>query len=137
LDNARRLAESKELIALLVQNTVTAPDEGFLTALDLLRKLRFNAHEPRREILVNPSTPAFQAANAALALLALSEDVRPVRPVLALAADPAARTRFIHHYGEIRGDLLEAARVLDAMKSDPDPQAAVHSSPAEIAGLRS
>ena len=40
--------------------------------------------------------------------------------MLALAEDPSGRTKFIHGYQHIHGDLREAARALEASKSDPE-----------------
>jgi formylglycine-generating enzyme required for sulfatase activity len=125
LDNARRLAESyREQTAVLVQATVMAPDEDFPTAVGRLRVYRDDALEPLRRVLKDPKTTARQLGNAALALAAFGEDLRTLRPALALAPDPAARTRFLHHYGEFRSDLRDASRVLEAAKLDPDSQAA-------------
>lgn len=113
----------REQTAVLVQATVMAPDEDFPTAIDRLRKYRDDALEPLRSVLEDRSVTPRQKGNAALALAAF-DDLKALRAGLVLAPDPAARTMFIHQYGEFRGDLLEAARVLDAMKTDPDLQTA-------------
>ena len=115
-----RLADSnRRRTEVLVEATVTAPDENFPGLVEALRTNQAAARVPLREIIADPKRPAGQKGNAALALAAFGDSVSTARPILALAEDPSGRTKFIHGYPRFHGDLAEAAQALEASKADP------------------
>jgi formylglycine-generating enzyme required for sulfatase activity/energy-coupling factor transporter ATP-binding protein EcfA2 len=109
---------SQRQTAVLVKATVTAPDEHFPELVEFLQAYQAGAIVPLRRIIQNSNTPPSQKANAALALAAWGE-FDAMRPALSLAENPLARTKFIHEYSRVRGDLTEAAIALAAAVTDP------------------
>lgn len=106
--------------------TLTANDEDFLTAVGNLRehKDKDTAIAALRQVIEDPKAGTDQKGKAAVALVAFGVSVTAAMPVLALADDPSGRTRLIHAYPRFHGDLLEAARALEAAQADPDDKAA-------------